>query len=121
MIELSPERIVAATGAEVAREGRHERPARAVIDSRQTRPGDLFFGLEGEHADGGEYAAAALAAGAWGVVVDYPGSTDEPAARTARRPCGRCGEVVRRGSKPQAGRCGSNETISYVNVPPGAS
>jgi UDP-N-acetylmuramoyl-tripeptide--D-alanyl-D-alanine ligase len=72
VIELSAERIVAATGAEVVREGRHDRPARAVIDSRETRSGDLFFGLEGEHADGGEYAAAALAAGAWGAVIDPP-------------------------------------------------
>jgi UDP-N-acetylmuramoyl-tripeptide--D-alanyl-D-alanine ligase len=32
--------------------------------------GDLFFGLPGENVDGGEYAAAALEAGAWGVVVE---------------------------------------------------
>jgi UDP-N-acetylmuramoyl-tripeptide--D-alanyl-D-alanine ligase len=30
--------------------------------------GDLFFGLPGEQADGGEFAPGALAAGAWGVV-----------------------------------------------------
>lgn len=44
-------------------------PLRAVIDSRELGAGDLFFGLPGENADGGEFAAAALAAGAWGVVV----------------------------------------------------
>jgi len=44
-------------------------PARAVIDSRQAQPGDLFVGLPGEREDGGAYAAQALQAGAWGVLV----------------------------------------------------
>ena len=39
------------------------------IDSRRTAPGELFIGLRGEHADGGEHAVAALRAGAWGVLV----------------------------------------------------
>jgi UDP-N-acetylmuramoyl-tripeptide--D-alanyl-D-alanine ligase len=43
-------------------------PRRATIDSSQTGPGDLFFGLRGERRDGGEFAEAALADGAWGVV-----------------------------------------------------
>jgi UDP-N-acetylmuramoyl-tripeptide--D-alanyl-D-alanine ligase len=69
VIELAPERIVAATGATVAREGDRGRPARAIVDSREAADGELFFGLAGERADGGEFAAAALAAGAWGAVV----------------------------------------------------
>jgi UDP-N-acetylmuramoyl-tripeptide--D-alanyl-D-alanine ligase len=44
-------------------------PARVVIDSREAGPGDLFVGLPGERADGGRFAAQALAAGAWGVLV----------------------------------------------------
>jgi UDP-N-acetylmuramoyl-tripeptide--D-alanyl-D-alanine ligase len=40
-----------------------------AIDSREIRPGDLFVGLIGEHVDGGAFAAGALAAGAWGVLV----------------------------------------------------
>jgi UDP-N-acetylmuramoyl-tripeptide--D-alanyl-D-alanine ligase len=40
-----------------------------VIDSRKVGPGDLFVGLRGEHLDGSEYGAQALAAGAWGVLV----------------------------------------------------
>jgi len=44
-------------------------PLRVSIDSRAVVPGDLFVGLRGEHADGGEYAAQALQAGAWGVLV----------------------------------------------------
>jgi UDP-N-acetylmuramoyl-tripeptide--D-alanyl-D-alanine ligase len=69
VIELSPDRIATATGADVAVAGKGGRPERAVADSREVRPGDLFFGLPGQHADGGEFAAQALGAGAWGVVV----------------------------------------------------
>ncbi len=35
----------------------------------ETGPGDLFFGLRGERADGGEFAGAAIEAGAWGILV----------------------------------------------------
>ncbi|HEV3319005.1 MAG TPA: UDP-N-acetylmuramoyl-tripeptide--D-alanyl-D-alanine ligase [Solirubrobacteraceae bacterium] len=44
-------------------------PLRVSIDSREVAPGDLFVGLRGERSDGGEYAAQALQAGAWGVLV----------------------------------------------------
>jgi UDP-N-acetylmuramoyl-tripeptide--D-alanyl-D-alanine ligase len=44
-------------------------PLRVSIDSRSIAPGDLFVGLRGERSDGGEYAAQALQAGAWGVLV----------------------------------------------------
>ncbi len=43
---------------------------RATLDSRQVRGGELFFALAGEHADGHDYAGAALAAGAAAVVVE---------------------------------------------------
>jgi UDP-N-acetylmuramoyl-tripeptide--D-alanyl-D-alanine ligase len=69
VIELAPERIAAEAGARIAREGPGGRPTRAAIDSREAGSGELFFGLRGERADGGEHAAAALEAGAWGVVV----------------------------------------------------
>jgi UDP-N-acetylmuramoyl-tripeptide--D-alanyl-D-alanine ligase len=69
MIELSADRIIAEARADVAAMGGGGRPERAVVDSRQTEPGDLFFGLPGEHADGGQFARDALEAGAWGVVV----------------------------------------------------
>ncbi len=44
-------------------------PQRATVDSRSVAPGDLFVGLPGARADGGAFAAGALAAGAWGVLV----------------------------------------------------
>ena len=44
-------------------------PRRAVIDSRSVSAGELFVGLRGERSDGGAFAAQALKAGAWGVLV----------------------------------------------------
>jgi UDP-N-acetylmuramoyl-tripeptide--D-alanyl-D-alanine ligase len=68
-VRLSPEEIAAALGAEVLAEGEPTAPKRATIASGDTSPGDLFFGLEGANRDGGEFAPAAIEAGAWGVVV----------------------------------------------------
>jgi UDP-N-acetylmuramoyl-tripeptide--D-alanyl-D-alanine ligase len=68
-VNLTPEEIAAATGAEIVARGAPGSPRRAVIDSSEAEAGDLFFGLRGENVDGGEYAAAAIAAGAWGAVV----------------------------------------------------
>ena len=68
-MRLAPSEIAAAVGADVAGEGAAEAPRRVVIDSGDAGPGDLFFGLRGERRDGGEFAAGALEAGAWGVVV----------------------------------------------------
>jgi UDP-N-acetylmuramoyl-tripeptide--D-alanyl-D-alanine ligase len=70
MIDLSAARLAAAAGGELAA-GEPERagPTRAVIDSRDVKPGDLFVGLPGAGAHGGKFAAAALDAGAWGVLI----------------------------------------------------
>jgi UDP-N-acetylmuramoyl-tripeptide--D-alanyl-D-alanine ligase len=70
VIGLTPERIAAEIGGEIASQGSDGNPERAAIDSREVAPGDLFFGLRGARADGGEHAEATLAGGAWGVVVD---------------------------------------------------
>jgi UDP-N-acetylmuramoyl-tripeptide--D-alanyl-D-alanine ligase len=51
-----------------------------VIDSREAGPGTLFVGLRGASVDGGEFAANALAAGAWGVLAS---SNHAEAARGA--------------------------------------
>jgi UDP-N-acetylmuramoyl-tripeptide--D-alanyl-D-alanine ligase len=72
--DWSPEQVADAAGARViARGGRggptEPGPTRAVIDSRHAGPGDLFVGLPGERVDGGRFAADALGAGAWGVLV----------------------------------------------------
>jgi UDP-N-acetylmuramoyl-tripeptide--D-alanyl-D-alanine ligase len=52
-------------GAATAGEG----PTQATIDSREGAPGRLFIGLAGERVDGGSFAPAALAAGAWGTLI----------------------------------------------------
>ena len=83
MIELTPAEIAGACGARLVsgdvEAAAGDRPRRAVVDSREVEAGDLFFGLPGERADGGGFAAAALEAGAWGVIV-----RDEHAAGLTR-------------------------------------
>jgi UDP-N-acetylmuramoyl-tripeptide--D-alanyl-D-alanine ligase len=78
-VRLSPAQIADALGAEVLAEGPADPPTRATVDSSATGPGDLFFGLRGERRDGGEFAPAAIAAGAWGAVVgrDRAGAAGE--------------------------------------------
>ena len=70
MIRLEPGRIADSCGAQIVRRGGGGHPERAATDSRGVSEGDLFFGLPGESADGGEYAGQAFRNGAWGVVVD---------------------------------------------------
>ena len=67
-------RVAAAAGAQLVRTA-DGGPLRVSIDSRAVGPGDLFVGLSGENADGGRFAAGALEAGAWGVLVG-PGWAD---------------------------------------------
>jgi UDP-N-acetylmuramoyl-tripeptide--D-alanyl-D-alanine ligase len=65
------QQLARAAGAQLAREAvtANEGPTHASIDSRAGGPGSLFVGLPGEHVDGGGFAGAALAAGAWGVLI----------------------------------------------------
>jgi UDP-N-acetylmuramoyl-tripeptide--D-alanyl-D-alanine ligase len=69
-VKLSAEEIAAAIGAEILAEGSSAPPRRATIASEDTGPGDLFFGLRGANRNGGEFAPAAIEAGAWGAVID---------------------------------------------------
>lgn len=69
-MNLDGERVAAAIGAQPTARGGPGSPRRAVIASAEAGEGDLFFGLPGERVNGGEFAAQALAAGAWGAVVD---------------------------------------------------
>ena len=62
----------------MVRRGGDGGPVRAVIDSREVREGDLFFGLEGEHDDGGRFAPDALRSDAWG-------SSSRPSSPDGRR------------------------------------
>jgi UDP-N-acetylmuramoyl-tripeptide--D-alanyl-D-alanine ligase len=70
MIDRPASWIAAAAGGRlVAGDAAGPGPERAVVDSRELRPGDLFVGLRGERLDGGAFAERALEAGAWGVLV----------------------------------------------------
>lgn len=69
MRHWTAERVAEAAGARLIAPGAGAGPVRATIDSRAVVPGDLFIGLPGETHDGGRFAAQALAAGAWGVLV----------------------------------------------------
>jgi UDP-N-acetylmuramoyl-tripeptide--D-alanyl-D-alanine ligase len=82
MREWNADRVALAAGARVVCGFSSAGPTRVSIDSRDVRAGDLFVGLSGEHADGGEYAAQALQAGAWGVLV-APEHVDAAAATAA--------------------------------------
>jgi UDP-N-acetylmuramoyl-tripeptide--D-alanyl-D-alanine ligase len=68
VISWDAARVAAAAGADLAVSALGG-PVRAEIDTRTLSAGDLFVGLRGEHVDGGRFAAAALDAGAWGVLV----------------------------------------------------
>jgi UDP-N-acetylmuramoyl-tripeptide--D-alanyl-D-alanine ligase len=75
MKRWSAQQVAAAAGgtlSEAAGASDAAGPERVSIDSRQAGPGTLFVGLPGANYDGGRFAAAALAAGAWGVIVTPP-------------------------------------------------
>jgi UDP-N-acetylmuramoyl-tripeptide--D-alanyl-D-alanine ligase len=92
-------RLAGAVGAELIaapaygdRGGGHDGgpgPRGVSIDSRTVAPGELFVGLPGERAEGGSYAAQALGAGAWGVLV-----AGEHARSAARAAAGGGGAVL---------------------------
>ena len=93
----------AARGAAARRAARRTRAARraCAIDSRALAPGELFVGLRGAHDDGGRFAAAALAAGAWGVLVAAR-STLAGAATAAGRGAARGARPARRARRARA-------------------
>src|SRR5579875_3490993 len=70
MKHWTPQQVAEAAGARLTESAPNPGELeRAVVDSRQAGPGTLFVGLRGQNVDGGRFAAAALAAGAWGVLV----------------------------------------------------
>jgi len=73
MIDRSAAWLAETAGARlVAGDPDEPGPRRAVVHSREAGEGDLFVGLRGQHVDGGEFAAGALANGAWGALVGEP-------------------------------------------------
>lgn len=78
MIELGIDEIADATGGRVLGDGAARVTGPVVIDSRLVTPGALFVALPGDHVDGHEFVAAAVAAGAAAVLVAH--EVDAPAA-----------------------------------------
>lgn len=73
MIALSATEIAEATGGVVHGLAEHALVAGAVVtDSRDVEPGGLFVALPGEHVDGHDFAATAVAAGAAAVLAARP-------------------------------------------------
>ncbi|MCO1655889.1 UDP-N-acetylmuramoyl-tripeptide--D-alanyl-D-alanine ligase [Pseudonocardia humida] len=83
MIEMRLADVAAVTGGRLHRATGEERVASVEFDSRAVGPGALFLALPGERADGHAFAAAAVAAGASGVLagreVDAPAVVVPPA------------------------------------------
>ncbi|MBJ7459332.1 MAG: UDP-N-acetylmuramoyl-tripeptide--D-alanyl-D-alanine ligase [Thermoleophilaceae bacterium] len=95
MIELSAQAVAEAVGS-TDPGGDAGFPVRAVIDSREVGPGDLFFGIAGEHADGGSFAEQAIERGAWGVVVTKEHSTTGANAFVVDDPTAALGALANR-------------------------
>lgn len=87
MIEMRLADVAAVTGGRLHRASGDERVTAVEFDSRAIAPGGLFVALPGERVDGHSYAAAAVAAGAAGVLagreVDAPAVIAPPVARQA--------------------------------------
>ncbi len=93
----SADQVAQAAGAQLVAAGRGgDGPGRVVIDSREAGPGDLFVGLPGTRVDGGTYAAAVLAAGAWGVLVaqEHAGGLTGGAVLSAADPLAALGRLA---------------------------
>jgi len=64
--------VLRGSGGQLAGEFREVSFARAVIDSREVRSGDLFIALKGEHQDGNDFVPYAIANHAAGIISDRP-------------------------------------------------
>jgi UDP-N-acetylmuramoyl-tripeptide--D-alanyl-D-alanine ligase len=92
-------------GDDAARSGARRRlaeslPTGAQMDSRQVRPGDLFFCLPGEHTDGHNFALEAARAGASAIVAlrnPFAGREEEAAGAGVTLPPVFLVEDVQRG------------------------
>ena len=72
MIPLSLAQIAQITGGELAGDATALVTGEVVIDSRRAGPGGLFAAVAGERADGHDFAADAIAAGAVAVLATRP-------------------------------------------------
>jgi UDP-N-acetylmuramoyl-tripeptide--D-alanyl-D-alanine ligase len=87
MIEMRLADVAAVTGGRLHKASGDERVTAVEFDSRAIAEGGLFVALPGERVDGHRFAAAAVAAGAAGILaareVDAPAVIAPPAPRAA--------------------------------------
>jgi UDP-N-acetylmuramoyl-tripeptide--D-alanyl-D-alanine ligase len=93
----------------------------AAIDSRRVADGDLFVALPGEHSDGHDHAAAAVAAGATGVLavraVGVPAVVvHDPAAALATLACHEAARLPARvvGITGSTGKTSTKDLVAQV-------
>jgi UDP-N-acetylmuramoyl-tripeptide--D-alanyl-D-alanine ligase len=94
-----------------------------VIDSRRAVPGALFAALPGEHADGHDFAAAAVAAGAVAVLASRPvpdvpaivvGDVTEALGRLARAVLGRLPGATIAGITGSSGKTSTKDLTAQL-------
>lgn len=77
-VRLTAEEIARAMGARITGDPKSAVFSSFAIDSRKVQPGALFFALRGPNNDGHDFAPAAIAAGARGIVVSREDRIAEP-------------------------------------------
>jgi UDP-N-acetylmuramoyl-tripeptide--D-alanyl-D-alanine ligase len=93
-----------------------------VIDSRRAGPGALFAAVAGERADGHDFAAAAVAAGAVAVLATRPagapalivGNVPAALARLARAVAGRLPQVTIAGITGSSGKTSTKDLTAQL-------
>jgi UDP-N-acetylmuramoyl-tripeptide--D-alanyl-D-alanine ligase len=85
-ISLTGAEIAGATSGRVVSGDPGTRIGRWSIDTRSIRPGDLFVAIRGDRFDGHTFVAAALAAGAAGVIVAAGGAVPPVAGQAGPAP-----------------------------------
>lgn len=68
MIELSLQKIISVTGANLVSGDLNAKISSISIDSRKIQPGDLFIAIKGENFDGSDFIQEALKKGACGYI-----------------------------------------------------
>jgi UDP-N-acetylmuramoyl-tripeptide--D-alanyl-D-alanine ligase len=124
VIPLSLAQIAAITGARMDQvaDSRAVVTGSVVIDSRDAGPGGLFAALPGEHADGHDFAPAAVRAGAVAVLAARPAGApalivpDVPdaLARLARAVVDRLDDVTIVGITGSSGKTTTKDLLAQV-------
>lgn len=95
MERLTVREIVNSTGGRLLR-GDATAPVTGVsIDTRTLQPGDVFFALKGENADGHVYVPKAVELGAGAVVVSDPSVSGETAVVAVEDPLWALGDLAK--------------------------